>query len=145
VVGLTYSLPPPSLEGEERQKFRDEGLILVGDAGQGGIHPYVEKTPKYYAFEQFAHFIRPGWVRVKAEAPPNRLVAAFRSPDSKRLAVVVLNPDKSPIEIEPRIVGAASYRPAHAYVTDREHRCESMPWTGSLTGESITTLTYQVE
>ena len=142
--GLAYSLPPPTVQGEEeRQKFRDEGLVLVGHEKKGGVHPYAERTPKYYTFKQFARFIRPGWVRLEVKASALPLVAAFRSPDSRQVAVVALNPDKSPRALEPRVSGGAAYRLARVYVTDRKHRCEEVPWTGSLTAESVTTLIYE--
>ena len=71
--------------------------------------------------------------------------AAFRSPDSKQVAVVVINAGKSARAIAPRVSGTAGYRLAQVHVTDRKHRCEAVPWRGSLTGESVTTLIYQAE
>jgi O-glycosyl hydrolase len=143
--GLVYSLPAPALHGEERQKFRDEGLILVGPDKQGGVHPYAERTPKYYTFKQFSRFVRPGWVRldVRASSPP--LTAAFRSSDRKRVAAVIINLEKASRAIEPRVVGEARYRLTEVHVTDRNHQCAPVAWTGSVTGESVTTLVYQAE
>jgi O-glycosyl hydrolase len=143
--GLAYSLPPPDRKGEEAQKFRDEGLILVGHRKKGGVHPFAERTPKYYTFKQFSRFIRPGWVRLEVKAPAGRLVAAFRSPDRRRVAVVLINPEKSPRKVAPRLAGDARYRLVRAHVTDRKQRCAAVPWTGSLSGESVTTLIYQAE
>jgi glucuronoarabinoxylan endo-1,4-beta-xylanase len=143
--GLTYSLPPPAVTGEQSQKFRDEGLILVGREKKEGAAPYAERTPKYYAFKQFSRFVRPGWVRLEVKAHPTLLVAAFRSPDRGQVAVIVINSEKAPRDIEPRLVGDARYRLAEVYVTDREHQCAAAPWTGSVSGESVTTLTWQVE
>jgi len=143
--GLTYSLPAPIHTGEKAQKFRDEGLILVGCERKEGVHPYAEKTPKYYAFKQFSRFVRPGWVRLEVKVPSTLSVAAFRSPDRKQVAAVVINSEKSRREIKPRLVGDARYRLAEVYITDREHQCEMVRWTGSVSGESVTTLIYQVE
>jgi glucuronoarabinoxylan endo-1,4-beta-xylanase len=142
--GLVYSEPPPGIKGKERrQKFRDEGLILVRHEKKGGVHAFRERTPKYFALKQFARFVRPGWVRLEVKASPGALVAAFRSPDARQVAVVVLNPERAPRASDPRVSGEAKYRLARAYVTDRKHRCEAVPWTGSLTPESVTTLLYE--
>jgi len=143
--GLTYSLPAPIHQGEKGQKFRDEGLILVRRERKEGVHPYAEKTPKYYTFKQFSRFVRPGWVRLEVKAPSTLLVAAFRSPDRKRVAAVVINSEKSPRDIEPHLMGGARYRLAEVYVTDREHQCAAIRWTGSVSGESVTTVIYHVE
>jgi O-glycosyl hydrolase len=143
--GLTYSLPPSALQGEASQKFRDEGLVLVGRDKQAGVQPYAERTPKYFAFKQFSRFIRPGWVRLEVKSSPIPLVSAFRSPDSKRLAVVVINPEKGARAIEPRLVSEAKYRLAEVHVTDRQLQCAKVSWKGSVTGESVTTFVYEVE
>ncbi|MBV9123549.1 MAG: hypothetical protein JO112_09345 [Planctomycetes bacterium] len=144
--GLTYSLPPPTITGEEeRQKFRDEGLILVEPEKKGGVYPFAEKTPKYYTFKQFSRFLRPGWVRLEVKEPPRLPVAAFRSPDSRHVAVVIINSEKSAQAIAPRVSGRVTYRWAGAYATDRKHRCEPVPWTGAVTAESVTTLIFKAE
>jgi hypothetical protein len=61
-------------------------------------------------FKQFFRFVRPGWVRLEVDGPPTHVVAAFRSPDSRQVAVVVLNPDRSARAIQPRVSGNAEYR-----------------------------------
>jgi hypothetical protein len=142
--GPVYSTPPPSVEGkEQRQNFRDEGLILVDHERMNGVYPFREKTRKYHMFKQFSRFIRPGWVCLEVDGPPTQLVASFRSPDSRKLAVVVLNPHRSARTIQPRVSGNAAYRPKQIYATDLEHECEPVRWTGSVTAESVTTLIYR--
>jgi O-glycosyl hydrolase len=143
--GLAYSAPPPDLKGERAQKFRDEGLILVGWERKEGVHPFAEKTPKYYTFRQFSRFVRPGWVRLEAKAPAGLFVAAFRSPDRKQVAAVVINPERAPKALAPRIVGEAKYRLAEVHATDRKRQCAVVPWSGSVSGESVTTLIYRAE
>jgi hypothetical protein len=107
--------------------------------------PHFGNEGKYYTFKQFSRFVRPGWVRLEVKSPPTLLVAAFRSPDRRQVAVIVINSEKAPRDIEPRLVGDARYRLAEVYVTDREHQCATAPWTGSVSGESVTTLICQVE
>jgi O-glycosyl hydrolase len=145
--GLIYSAPPESVRGDvERQKFRDEGLVLVEPEPKGGTHPFRERTPKSYTFQQFARFVRPGWVRLDVPEPPGPgapLVAAFRDPDGRRVAVVLIHPDRAasrPITI--RVTGEHAYRLGQAFVTDRRRRCMPAEWTGELSPESVTTLLY---
>ncbi len=143
--GLVYSAPPPSVKGAwERQKFRDEGLILVDPEKKDGVHPFRERTRKYYVLKQFARFVRPGWVRLAVTADPARLVAAFRSPDRKAVAVVLLHPDGIPGAFDVRVTGHGSYRLSRAYRTDRTRECAPVEWTGSVPAESVTTLLYNV-
>jgi hypothetical protein len=136
-------------DAEERQKFRDEGLILVKAEAEGGTHAFLERTPKSYAFQQFAKFVRPGWVRLDVPEPPgpkSPLVAAFRKENGREVAVVLIHPDKvASGRVETRVTGAHSYRLDRTYVTDRHRRCERSKWTGSLSPESVTTLLYAVE
>jgi hypothetical protein len=146
--GLIYSAPPATVQGElERQKFRDEGLVLVRPEPEDGVHRFQERTPKFYTFQQFAKFIRPGWVRLdvpEPSGPGTPLVAAFRSADGRKVAVVLINPDKAASRaIEPRVSGAHAFRPDRAYVTDRRHQCEPSEWPSALPPESVTTLLYE--
>ncbi len=148
--GLIYSAPPATVRGEvERQKFRDEGLILVEPEASDGVHAFRERTPKSYTFQQFSKFIRPGWVRLDVPEPPGPgapLVAAFRSADGRKVAVVLINPDKAaPRAIEPRVTAAHAFRLDRAYVTDRRRRCEPTEWPGVLPPESVTTLLYGMD
>jgi glucuronoarabinoxylan endo-1,4-beta-xylanase len=144
--GLIYSTPPTFVKGhQERQKFRDEGLILVDHRREGSVHPYRERTKKSYAFQQFARFVRPGWVRLEVETRAGRLAAAFRSADGRAVALVLINPDTASVPVAPRVNGARSYRLAEAHVTDRVHRCEPVAWQGSIAAESITTLIFRAE
>ncbi|MEA2630048.1 MAG: glucuronoarabinoxylan endo,4-beta-xylanase [Chloroflexota bacterium] len=145
--GLIYSAPPASkTDDRERQKFRDEGLILVEPEARDGVHPFRERTPKSYTFQQFAKFIRPGWVRLDVPEPEGTgapLVAAFRNEDGRKVAVVLINPDKAtPRAIEPRVTGVGAFRLDRAYVTDRRRRCEPTEWQGTLPTESVATLLY---
>ncbi len=148
--GLAYSEAPPSIEGaDERQKFRDEGLILVEARPEGGVHAFRERTPKSYAFQQFAGFVRPGWVRLHLPEPREKdfpLVAAFRNEDGRKVAVVLIHPGKTDSgQIEPRVTGPHAYRLDRAFVTDRVRRFGQSEWTGSLPPESVTTLLYAAE
>jgi glucuronoarabinoxylan endo-1,4-beta-xylanase len=144
--GLIYSAPPSSVKGaRERQKFRDEGLILVEPERKGEVHPFQERTRKYFVLKHFAKFVRPGWVRMAATADPSRLVAAFRSPDRKAVAVVVVHAEGVPGTIEVRVTGDGSYRLSQAYQTDRTRECAQVEWSGTLPAESVTTLLFQVQ
>jgi O-glycosyl hydrolase len=148
--GLIYSAPPSTVAGDvERQKFRDEGLILVEPDARDDVHAFRERTPKYYTFRHFSKFIRPGWVRLdvpEPEGPAAPLVAAFRSADGRKVAVVLINPDKAARKaIDLRVRGAHAFHPDRAYVTDRRRRCEATEWPGALPPESVTTLLYGMD
>jgi O-glycosyl hydrolase len=148
--GLVYSEPPPGVVGaEERQKFRDEGLILVRAEQEGSTHAFLERTSKSYVFQQFAKFVRPGWVRLDVAEPPQSrsvLVAAFRKQDDREVAVVLINPAKAASDpIEPHVTGKHAYRLARTYVTDRGRLCEPVKWSGVLPPQSVTTLIYLAE
>ena len=141
--GLVYSAPPPSVKGAwERQKFRDEGLILVDPEKKDGVHAFRERTRKYFVLKQFARFVQPGWVRMAVTADPTRLVAAFRSPDRKSVAVVLIHPQGISETFDVRVTGDGAYRLSKAYVTDRTRECASVEWTGAAPAESVTTLLY---
>jgi glucuronoarabinoxylan endo-1,4-beta-xylanase len=143
--GLVYSAPPSSVKGAwERQKFREEGLILVDPEKKDGVHPFQERTRKYFVLKQFARFVRPGWVRMAVTADPARLVAAFRSPDRKAVAVVVVHPAGIPEAFDVRVTGDGPYRLSKAYLTDRTRECAPVEWTGIVPAESVTTLLYNV-
>jgi O-glycosyl hydrolase len=146
--GLIYSAPPTSVKGEqERQKFRDEGLILVEPESTGGTHRFLERTPKSYVFQQFARFVRPGWVRLDVTEPAEKhapLVAAFRKEDGRQVAVVLINPDRERAKLDTlRVTGAQPFRLERAFVTDRRRLCEPAEWAETLPPESVTTLLFR--
>lgn len=144
--GLAYAAPGPSIKDEaHRQKMRDEGLILVEPERLDGVHRFRERTPKYYAFKQFSRFLAPGYVRLETPASDSPLVAAFRSPDARRVVVVLINPDPTPRLVTPRITGQPSYQRVEYWLTDRKHQCESVPWLDTLPAESVNTLVYQAD
>src|SRR5262245_2098656 len=144
--GLVYSVPPPSVKGGwERQKFRDEGLVLVDSEKQNGVHPFRERTRKYFVLKHFAKFARPGWVRVAVTADPARVVAAFRSPDKKSVAVMVIPPEGIAGSFGVRVTGEEPYRLSKAYQTDRTRECAPVEWTGAAPAESVTTLLFHVQ
>ncbi len=143
--GLVYSAPPASVKGAwERQKFREEGLILGDPEKKDDVHPFQERTRKYFVLKQFARFVRPGWVRMAVTADPARLVDAFRSPDGKAVAVAVVNPPGIPEVFDVRVTGDGPYQLSKAYVTDRTRECAPVEWTGIVPAESVTTLLYNV-
>jgi O-glycosyl hydrolase len=144
--GLVYSAPPASVKGAwERQKFREEGLILVEPEKKDGVHAFKERTRKYFVLKQFASFVRTGWVRVAVTTEPTRVTAAFRSPDKKSVAVVLIHPDGIPDSFDVRVTGEAEYRLSKSYVTDRTRECAAVEWTGTAPAESVTTLVYEVK
>lgn len=141
--GLTYAAPAAHIKDEaHRQKTRDEGLILVAPDRVNGVNAFHERTPKYFAFKQFSRFILPGYVRLETPAAAP-LVAAFRSPDARRVVVVLINPDRLPLPVTLRITGEKKYQFAEHWLTDRQHQCASARWTGTLPAESVSTLIYQ--
>lgn len=114
-----------------------------------GRHPFLERTRKSYAFQQFASVVRPGWVRLDVREPADAdgpLVSAFRSEDRRHVAVIAIHPGKAastPLALQ--VSGAQNYRLKQATVTDRCHLCEAIEWSGPLTPESVTTLLYAAE
>jgi len=98
----------------------------------------------YFVLKQFARFIRSGWVRMAVTADPARLVTAFRSPDRKEVAVVVVHPAGIPEAFDVRVTGDGPARLSKAYLTDRTRECAPVEWTGIATAESVTTLLYNV-
>lgn len=141
--GLAYSAPAADLKDEtHRQKMRDEGLILVEPNRTNGVNALRERTPKYFAFKQFSRFVLPGYVRLETPAVAP-LVAAFRSPDARRVVVVLINPDRVALPATLRITGDHAYQLAEQWVTDRRHQCATVGWTGVLPAESVSTLIYQ--
>lgn len=141
--GLTYAAPGEHLKDEvHRQKMRDEGLILVAPDRADGVNAFRERTPKYFSFKQFARFIPPGSVRLETTASDGPLVAAFRSPDARRVVLVLINPDREPCAVAPRITPAAQLK--ECWLTDRQHQCAPASWTGTLPPESVNTLIYQL-
>ena len=129
-------------DANNRQKFRDEGLILVSHDRRDGVNAFRELTPKYFAFKQFSRFILPGYVRLETPAAAP-LVAAFRSPDARHVVVVLINPERLPLPVTLRITGDQAYQFAEHWLTDRQHQCASARWTGTLPAESVSTLIYQ--
>ena len=118
----------------------DQLATLNGGLGRVLVDAEVAEL----AWPQVRRLVSPGWVRLEVKASPTPLVAAFRSPDRKRVAAVVINPEKVPRPIEPCLVSEARYRLAEVHVTDRKRQCARVPWTGWVAGESVTTLVYQV-
>jgi glucuronoarabinoxylan endo-1,4-beta-xylanase len=62
---------------------------VVGDVALG-----LGQIPKrYYGFGNWSRFVRPGWVRIGTSGPgyPNIFIAAFKSPDSAKFAIIALN------------------------------------------------------
>jgi len=141
--GLAYSAPPATIHGEEeRQKFRDEGLILVGPEMSKDTHPFRERTKKYFTLKQYFRFVRPGDVRLEADAPESTLMAAFRSSDRRRVVLVLINPDRAPRALRPVIEGDDRYHHEETWVTDRARECERVDWQNTLHPESVTTLVF---
>jgi glucuronoarabinoxylan endo-1,4-beta-xylanase len=62
---------------------------VIGDVTLG-----LGQVPKrYYGIGNWSKFVRPGWVRIGTSGPgaSNIFVGAFKSPDSKKFAIVTLN------------------------------------------------------
>jgi glucuronoarabinoxylan endo-1,4-beta-xylanase len=62
---------------------------VVGDVTQGlGVVP-----KRYYGIGNWSRFVRPGWIRIGTSGPgySNIYVAAFKSPDNAKFAIIALN------------------------------------------------------
>jgi O-glycosyl hydrolase len=106
------------------------------------VNAFRERTPKYFAFKQFSRFISPGFIRLETAASDVPLVAAFRSPDARRVVIVCINPNRVPRAVTPRITPAAQL--TECWLTDRQHQCAAANWTGTLPAESVCTLICQL-
>ena len=90
--GLVYSLAPEKITNPDtRQKHRDEGLVLVSEVQENERQKFLERTKKFYTFQQYSNFIKPGYRRVELRTPEELQVSAFQSPDKRKLVVVAVN------------------------------------------------------
>ena len=78
----------------------------------------VTRNPAYYVIAHAAKFVRPGSVRVASSLPPNLPNVAFRTPDGRRV-LIVLNAagDEAALQIQFHETRAAVRLPAGAAAT----------------------------
>jgi len=64
------------------------GSLIIVDGGDDVI-----PTKRLYAMGQYSRFIRPGWRRIECNTYPAAMVyaSAYRNPNSKEIAVVIIN------------------------------------------------------
>jgi O-glycosyl hydrolase len=100
--------------------------VAGGGYGDGLIYAHpktqvIEPTKKLWTLGQYSRFVRPGFVRVAATSPDERVRAsAFLSGSGERLVCVMINPSKEAIEaiVTPDRWEARNTR---VYFTDATH------------------------
>tara|TARA_Y100000766_G_scaffold82901_1_gene70564 strand:- start:546 stop:1424 length:879 start_codon:yes stop_codon:yes gene_type:complete len=141
--GLVYSLAPSGITNPNvRQKHRDEGLVLVEEKrGVNNLQKYVERTKKYFFFKQFANFVKPGYTRIKVNAPTETPLSAFISSDKKSVVVVVTNSSNKPLKMK----FENSFEPAivEAYQTDPNRNCEPVSVLSAIPSKSVRTVIFK--
>lgn len=102
---------------------------------------------KYYAFKQYAYFIKPGYRRVETSGSTSTLkVSAFLSPDAQKMSIVAINTStvKDSISISPQDFSVSS---GNIYRTSEKENCIlSGIYSGGnivLPPKSITTIALQ--
>jgi glucuronoarabinoxylan endo-1,4-beta-xylanase len=112
------------------------------------VNPNGFKTgTKFYAFKQFANFIKPGWIRVTTSNPSVTIKpSAFMSPDGQSMSIVVINTGSTTDSIS--IASSAfAVSSGKIYRTSDTENCISIgDYTGGnikLPVKSITTITLQ--
>ena len=109
----------------------------------------VTTSKRFFALGQFSRFIRPGFVRVNAQSPIDKLaVVVFRSPDSSSCVAVIINQDLQPLTLstalDPR---PARFNRLEVYQTTAQEslaQIQSSPARSEFTfpPRSITTLVW---
>jgi glucuronoarabinoxylan endo-1,4-beta-xylanase len=84
------------------------------DRDQSGVQFLTRRA---YALGNYSRFVRPGFVRVKAESPrPSIELSAFRDPETSRVVVVAINSSASDAALE-LVLNAASPTSLTPFVT----------------------------
>jgi O-glycosyl hydrolase len=63
----------------------------VSEVQENERQKFLERTKKFYTFQQYSNFIKPGYRRVELREPEALQVSAFQSPDRRKLVVVAVN------------------------------------------------------
>lgn len=106
-----------------------QGLIIAS-----GFDSYFEPTKRYYMFKQFAKFVRPGAVRIGADAGKTGLqVSAYEN--GSNLAVVIINKSETAKELKLNLPGDANLA---IYVTSEEQDCAPQGKVSVKNGQATT-------
>jgi glucosylceramidase len=63
----------------------------------------ITRNPEYYALAHASRFVRPGAVRIGSSAPSGLETVAFRNPDDRSTALIVLNTKTTPSQLIVRV------------------------------------------
>ena len=140
--GLVYSLAPEAVtDRNTRQKHRDEGLVLVSEKrGENGTQAFVERTKKFYTFQQYSRFVEPGFRRLAAPTRDGLQISAYRSPDRSKVVVVAINDTASSHPLKISLKGGGK---ARAWQTDQKRNCEEVESTAAMPPLSVRTLVFE--
>lgn len=124
-------------------------LGVAGGGYQDGLiyaHPrtqVIEPTKRLWVLGQYSRFVRPGYVRVAAEAEGKDVrVSAFISPEERRLVCVIINLSREEAEVNVAVKGEG-WTVRGVYVTDKDRDMGAMETQGTgvrLTGRSVSTV-----
>ena len=104
---------------------------------------------RLYAFAQWAKFVKPGWVRIEATANPisGVYITAFKDTASGNFAIVAVNQNSSPLNVEFSLAGFPSVTSVTPTLTSASSSLEDQAsvnisgdsFSYSLPGTSVTT------
>ncbi len=118
-----------------------DGLIYVDEDTHA-----VTETKRLWAFGNYSRFVRPGFMRIPAQATkPDLKPSAFRSPDGQTIVLVVINDGAGPLFM--RLPEFAGYAKLEAWETSDSHNLDRVlssdaPKGYSFPGRSITSLVF---
>ncbi len=143
VVGLNNGLSAWAGLGYNGSSSGDENSVII----KGGMMAANNKLKHFYAYKNFAKFIRKGAVQLKTTSGNSNVVAAsFQHPTDNTMTIVLINKDrKLPYTI--RLTGSAPATGWEAYRTSFFEKCEKVDAFKNgmvvLPPRSITTLTIK--
>jgi glucuronoarabinoxylan endo-1,4-beta-xylanase len=104
---------------------------------------------RLYVFAQWAKFVKPGWVRIEATGNPSSgvYITAFKETASGNFAIVAVNQNSSPLNVEFSLAGFPSVTSVTPTLTSASARLEDQAsvnilgdsFSYSLPGTSVTT------
>lgn len=125
--------------------------VYPASDNEGLVNP-GQRTPiatRAYVIANWAKFVRPGWVRIDATHAPQTQVSvtAFKNPAGTAFAVVAVNQNSEPVNVEFSLVGFPSVTSVTPTVTSASSNLEDQAnvnisndaFSYSLPGTSVTT------
>lgn len=103
----------------------------------------IETTKRLWTMGNYSRFVRPGAIRVAAEAEGGLRASAYLAPDARSVAVIIINHSSSR-RVQPALTGGGG-KITGVWTTSAEHDLAPLPTLGdgnvALPAQSITTVT----